>query len=252
MIQRCFIQKHKGEFFSEAAYCFWQGCQYLGYDTLFFEQEQGIDGLDLNRSTDMVYGGIGLVRKAFDKLGVKQPAIDGMPPESIREFYGRRVWATTMLEVREGYETGLHFFIKPLHAQKQFTGLVTSGRLSDLSKTAWLPDDFPIMASEVVSFESEYRLFVHERKIIGCKNYRGDFRKWIDFKVAEQVVAAYTDAPVAHSLDLGVTDEGRTLVVEINDAFSLGAYGLSSVPYTRMVIDRWEEIVSIPTAMKGV
>jgi hypothetical protein len=62
--------------------------------------------------------------------------------------------------------------------------------------------------------------------------------------VATQAIQRFKDAPVGYSLDLGVTDDGRTLLVEVNDAWALGAYGTPSIPYTEMVVNRWKEMVS--------
>lgn len=50
---------------------------------------------------------------------------------------------------------------------------------------------------------------------------------------------------MAYSLDLGLAEDGRTLIVEINDCFSLGTYGFPALPYAQMVVDRWSEIVGL-------
>lgn len=243
MIDLAYIQKaDHGEFLSEAGYTFWHGCTQLGVDTQSFQPEQ-MDTLALRPET-IVFGGIGMVRRALERIGAPQPRVDGMPPEGCQEFYGRRIWATTMTEVREGYEDNRFFFIKPLKIHKAFAGHVTSGNLSDLARTATLDNDFEIMASEVVKFRVEYRLFIHRKRVAACRFYSGDFRIALDFAIADHFVARFKDQPISYSLDLGVTDTGQTLVVEINDAFSLGAYGMSSIPYTRMVMDRWEEMVN--------
>jgi hypothetical protein len=246
MIKLAYIQKKNGEFFSEAAYSFWRGCNELGIDVVGFEQDSGIQiptTIGLTKET-VVYGGIGIVRKAFDYLGVRQPTVGELPPPEVLPFYGRRIWATTMLEVREGYEDNRFFFIKPLRDHKAFSGHVTSGTIGTLAQTAGFPNNFEIVASEVVYFRSEYRLFVHNRKIRDSRFYRGDFRYSPDYMVADRFIETFKKPPVAYSLDLGVTMDGKTFVVEINDAFSLGHYGMPHTPYTQMVIDRWEEIVN--------
>jgi hypothetical protein len=242
VIKLAYIQKKDGEFFSEAAYSFWKGCHELGIDTVGFEQADGIDGLDLTKET-VVYGGIGHVRKAFTKLGVPQPTVGELPPPEVMGFYGRRIWATTMLEVRQGYEDNLFFFIKPLREHKAFSGHVTSASIATLALTARFPDNFEIVASEPVIFRAEYRLFVHNNKIRDSRFYRGDFRYSPHYTLADRFIATYKNPPVAYSLDLGVLLNGDTAVVEINDAFSLGHYGMPHTPYTQMVLDRWEEIV---------
>jgi len=243
---------------SQATATSWEGCQLLGIDTKSFTPAQ-IDDLPLTRET-MVHGGVGMVRRALERLGVPQPKLDGMPPEALLPFFGRRVWATTMAEIRERLDREEWTFIKPLNQHKAFTGYVTGPSVSALARTAHFPDDFEICAQEIITFDVEYRLFVHDRRgfgkgiprwgeqkwsIIDCRYYRGDFRKSLDWSVVDACVAAFKDAPVAYSLDMGVTSEGRTCVVEVNDALSLGTYGIPPIPYTQMVVDRWEQVVGL-------
>jgi hypothetical protein len=159
-------------------------------------------------------------------------------------FYGRRLWTSTIGEIRRGCDDNQRVFIKPLTEHKAFTGHVTSSAISNLIQTATMPDDMEVLCSEPVEFVSEYRCFVHHGRIVDVRRYRGDFCQLVDIEnVALPCVAAYKSAPVAYSLDLGITPEGRTLVVEVNDVFSLGCYGMASVPYASMVIDRWVEMV---------
>ena len=247
MIDLAYVQKigpnspSAGEYINETAFSFASGCRLMGIEVIPFTAE-GLDSLELRKDT-LVHGWVGSVRRALKKLGVPEPHVDGMPPESLKEFYGRKMWATNMLEVRRRMDTDNHIFIKPLNSQKAFTGHVTSGRISDLIQTSNFEDDFKILASEVVDFVSEYRLFVNKRVFIGCRHYRGDWLKYPDFDIAFKCLEAWKEAPISYSLDLGITREGKTLVVEVNDAFALGAYGLPSIPYTQLVIDRWEEMV---------
>lgn len=243
LIETAYIQKKDDEFINETAYSFWYGCRMLGVHTVPFTVDE-LDNLELRKDT-LVHGWIGCVRKAFNRLGIEEPNYDGAPPEQIRDFYGRRMWTTTMGEIRKRMASDNHVFVKPLNKQKAFTGHVTSGKISDLIQTAGFPDDFEVLASEPVEFVSEYRLFVHQGLIKGCRHYRGDFTKLIDFDVAQACVNAFNKAPIGYSLDMGVTSDGRTLVVEINDAFALGAYGQPSIPYAQMVIDRWCQIVGL-------
>lgn len=249
-VELAYIQrKDNGEFMSQATATSWEGCEMLGIDTRSFTIDQ-IDDLELRPET-MVHGGVGMVRRALDRLGVPQPRLDGMPPEALLPHFGRRVWATTMLEVRERLDREEWTFIKPLKRHKAFTGYVTGPSVSALARTAHFENDFEICAQEVIRFDVEYRLFVHDKLgegnwiVIDCRYYRGDFRKSLDWSVVDACVEAFVDAPVAYSLDMGVTDDGKTCVVEINDAMSLGTYGIPPLPYTQMIIDRWEQVVGL-------
>lgn len=43
-------------------------------------------------------------------------------------------------------------------------------------------------------------------------------------------------------LDFGVTSDGRTLLIEMNDGYSLGAYGLEPELYAKLLTARWAEL----------
>ena len=56
-------------------------------------------------------------------------------------------------------------------------------------------------------------------------------------------VDASGDAPAGYAADFGVTGDGRTLLVEINDGYSLGCYGLQHNLYAQLLSARWAELV---------
>jgi hypothetical protein len=244
MIDVAYVQKKKGEFVNETAYTMWRGCQLLGLETRFFEDTR-LEDIPVITKQTLIHGYVGSVKSALKRLDVEpQPRITGWPPEELHGFYGRKFWKATMAEIRLNWAEDKHVFIKPLNEDKVFTGHLTSGQIGDLIQTAGIPDDFKLFCSEPVEFLAEYRLFVHKGIILDCRRYRGDFRRLVDLDVtAQECVKAYKSAPVAYSLDLGLVSDGRTVVVEVNDAHSLGAYGMASIPYAQMVIDRWEEMV---------
>jgi hypothetical protein len=134
-------------------------------------------------------------------------------------------------------------FIKPLKLQKSFIGRVYTGSIQDMIQTADVPDDMELLCSEPVKFVSEYRILVHNQMIYDCKFYAGDPTVFPNISIAQEAIKAFDGAPCGYSLDIGVVESGETLIVEVNDAFALGNYGAAYLPYTNMVIDRWEEIV---------
>lgn len=241
MIDLVYIQKKNKEFINETAFILYRGCNSLGIPVSSFES---FEDLDIRKST-VVHGYTGIVLKALSKLNVSPSLIDSAPPKDLESFYGRKLWKTNMKSIREMIDCGNFCFIKPLNNIKTFTGHVTSCSLGTLSQIAHLDDDFEILASETVDFVSEYRLFIHNGLIRGCRHYCGDFTKFINFDVVFDILKCFKNQPKAFSLDMGVTSDNRTLIVEINDFFSLGAYGQSHISYAEMVIDRWKEIVQI-------
>src|SRR4051812_6078281 len=56
--------------------------------------------------------------------------------------------------------------------------------------------------------------------------------------------AGGADPPAAYPLDPARTDDRRTLLVEVNDAYSLGALGLKPLPYSLLLQTRWEQLAA--------
>ena len=82
-------------------------------------------------------------------------------------------------------------------------------------------------------------------KVVGAAHYKGDCFTHPDAATVRAGVAAFTGAPAAYGLDFGVTADGRTLLVEANDGFALGCYGLDPVLFAEMLEVRWCEIVGL-------
>ena len=255
MIDCAYIQRKHGDWLNENAYSLAYGLRLLGVEVRPFDFAD-LEKLPLTRST-LVHGGIYTVKRALEIVGRTPPGVcGGLPPSELLPFYRRRVWATNMGEIRKRLDTDDPVFVKPLHSQKAFNGHVTSGRIHDLLQTVGFEDEFEVLCSEPVQFVSEYRCFVHKGDLIGMKHYKGDFTRIVDANVVKQAIKAWK-GPVSYSLDFGLmmTDEVtqgqdeygywlQTALVETNDGFALGAYGLPSAQYANFVIDRWEEMTA--------
>lgn len=186
----------------------------------------------------LVHGYIGDVHAALQKLGLPlPPSLDY--PEELREFLGRRFWEGPLGEVRDRNHAGI--FVKP-QEQKLFTGFVWQGTKANRLRLATYPDETPCFFSDVVNFVSEYRCFVLDGRLVGVRHYKGDWSKAPARSPVEAAVGAYKAAPRAYTLDFGVTIDGQTLLVEVNDGFAMGAYGLHPEVYARMIEARWEEL----------
>ncbi len=241
MSRTVYLEKNEvtNEFINLNVYSAWEGFWLLGCHCVPFTWKQ-IDYLDITKET-IVVGWIRTVRKAFEVLGVQDPPEVSIPAE-LAEYAGRKTWESTLGDMRRSDDNS-RLFIKPLEGHKLFTGHIRTGEMKDLIYTAIYPDETKILVSEVVNFISEYRGFVLNGKLIGLKHYAGDFKIMIDTAKVEEAITKYTDAPIAYSIDFGMTDDGRTLLVEVNYSFALGCYGLDRVWYARMIEARWDQIV---------
>ena len=61
-----------------------------------------------------------------------------------------------------------------------------------------------------------------------------------------EIIKNYNNSPVAYGIDIGIDNANNSFVVEVNDATSLGNYGLDSIRYSEMLIARWFELVTAP------
>lgn len=240
-LRRVYIKRSGGEIASEACYTAWRGFSSLGYPLDFFEWEDlNQERLRLDRLT-LVVGGTVSVHRALRQIGVPVPKPLNIP-DSLREFAGRSLWESTLGEIRGEIESGRSaVFIKPLIETKSFAGLVVAGR-GELEGIRHLGNDLAVQVAEPVPFASEWRYYVHRGSIVGIAHYKGEWAYFPDVATVQKCIARYSECPAAYSLDFGVSAEGRTLLVEANDAFALGAHGTDAVAYAKMLEDRWLEI----------
>lgn len=242
---KAFVQR-EGEQFSNINYLTaYLGFREFGHEVELFRWDE-FDALPITRET-IVSGGIPAVLKALVKLGCPAPFLPAIP-DSIAEFAGRRTWTATMGEVRNRFAgtAAAPVFFKPLpHDTKLFNGTVAR-EFRDLIATAHLSAGLPVLCSELVGFVSEYRVFILHREAIGCRHYKGDFRLFPDFRVVDAAIEKFAGSPAAYAMDFGVTRDGRTLLVEVNDGYALGCYGLSETRYAKMLEARWRELTEQP------
>lgn len=218
------------------AYVAREGFTLRGFDVRAFTHAE-LPGLPLGRE-HVLHGTIGVVRDALAQIGAPAPPYLTLPTPLL-PFAGRDVWETDLGTIRT--LEAVPVFIKPLREGKGFTGHVVT-RYRDLLETAGLPDDYPVLAQTPVGFLSEWRVFVCAEQYQGIGNYKGDPLVFPDPARIRAMLTDYTDAPAGFSLDVGVTDAGETLVVEVNDGYALGSYGLPPLRYSRLIQARWDEM----------
>lgn len=226
------------------------GFNKLGYDVKPFIYEDMLDGKVPVSPETIIHGGIGAVVEALKIIGIERPQHLDIP-ECLRSFAHRRIWDSTIGDIRKQISSRpdayVPTFIKPLTGHKAFTGYVVK-KFSDLIITARFDNEYPILCSSVVNFLAEYRFFILNKKVLGMSHYSGNPLRMPKTNIVSRVIEAFDNAPVAYSIDVGVIEGSNsyeTILVEINDAFSLGCYGLNAISYCNMIEERWKEMVSI-------
>lgn len=214
------------------------GLRQLGYETIWFSQEDfEKKNVPITRDT-LVVGYIATYLEALRRLDIETPANVDIPDELLT-FTGRKIWTSTLRKVRD--DKSWPVFVKPLNDRKAFAGRVFS-RFRDLFSSSALSPDFPVLCSEVVKFEAEFRCFILYGKVVGVRPYKGNPLIFPRGPTIQAMADAWKSAPAACCIDVGITDDGRTLLVEVNDGHSMGEYGLQSMLYARMIEARWCEL----------
>jgi len=240
---RVFIPKGKTQHFisqeitSENGYVAYYGFSTLGWEVVFYE---GNPPENLSRG-DVVVGFIGQVRKGFENLGIQPPEeIDY--PEEIRSYLGRNVWRSTLHTIYNDH-TLWPVFVKPVKG-KQFNGTLVKS-LKDMVGLG-SQEDRQIWCSDPVDFVSEWRCYVRYGKLVDCRRYKGDITKSPNYDTILRCIEDYKSQPAGYAIDFGITSEGKTLLIEANDGYSMGSYGLHCLDYAKLISARWHQIVDIP------
>lgn len=189
-------------------------------------------------SEDIVVDYITETRALLKMMGLNVPVYDY--PIELTEFYVRNIYEGVLGEI-VNIPDNWGKFIKPKAGSKVFTGRVVNGT-HDLIGIG-LPFDYPIWISEVVEFIAEWRCFVLDGQVLDVRPYTGDYHAHFDASVIDEAISCRKDTPIAYGLDIGVTRDGRTLVVEVNDGYALGNYGLSPLNSINFHKARWKEMV---------
>lgn len=181
-------------------------------------------------------GSVEFMREVFKRAGktdVRLPMNSDRPSEII-----------TLGEAHKRVAAGEKLFVKPVEI-KLFTGLVLDGCVYSCLKG--LPDDTKVMAYKPFSSKilSEWRLYIHNDEIIDARNYSGDFRIAPDYNLnGLKDMRNIYKFPCAYTIDIGILeDRNQNVVIEFNDGWSFGNYGLPNDIYLKMLMDRYFEIV---------
>ena len=219
-----YIQQNRfGDTFSESTKIAEQGFEALGVDVQKFKQLSEI--ANLNRE-DIVVGGVISVNQAFNRHNVVPDSLEY--PKQLRniKFLGRDIWTSTIGGIVEEN----NIFIKPLDGLKAFTGFVKS-ESSNLTLIKHLDENTEIWCSSIINISSEYRCFIRHGKILDIRWYKGDESKIPSQYFIFEMIKTFTKSPKAYTLDVGITDDDRNILIEVNDAYSISSYGISPVVY---------------------
>lgn len=234
-MKRVYLQKIHGEYVAPSVFTAMEGFRFLGYECVGFEEAE-LSSLPVTATTPVV-GWVRTVQSALQQIGVPvPPPIDY--PESLRPWFGRNIEKVQLGTLRQRAETNC--FIKPVE-HKLFSGVEMIDP-EDWDELRDFSDDTLVWKSSLVNFGTEWRCFIRQGRLVGIRHYYGD--SWTSPHKPDvmKMIKAWTDAPVGCSIDVGVLEDGSTVLVEVNDGFALGDYGLGTFTYVDLIKARWEQM----------
>lgn len=181
-----------------------------------------------------VFGGM-------ESLQIVLPHYVGLPyyPPELSGFMYRNA------DIREISTVKIGEFFKPQEREhKLFNSYVKDDSFQCELLLGQVPVGTRVVVSDAVNFQAEYRVYVRGGEILNICFYKGDPLIQPDISAVAAMVSATADYAAAYGLDVGILDDGRTALVELNDFCCLGNYGLKAVEYAQCIAERWPEVWS--------
>jgi hypothetical protein len=235
------IERRNNEFSDDSMFAAWMGFRWRGQIIQFYPKPQKID----YKPGDVVVGDLQSVNYMLKKLEVPIPNM--YIPEGLEEFAGRKIEQCTVGDVLVKCNSqNIKMFMKPVTTKEFPAQVVEPNSCLITFPEQNLGSSLNCWCSDIVNFVSEYRVFMKNAEPLGCHIYLGDWKKQLDWSVIDKAVDILKpkQTPSGWSLDWGVTDDGRTLLIEANDGFSLGHYGFDCIEYSQLLHRRWNELVN--------
>ena len=159
-------------------------------------------------------------------------------PEELRksEFLKRDVFESSLDEL----DWNRSWFIKPVSDIKKFTGFVAKDLESAKLFEPNIKDDEILFVSDPINIVSEYRCIIHKNELQAIQYYQGEFTIFPNVDMIKKIISDYKDSPPTYTLDLGITEKGETIIVELHHFYSCGLYGFNDwYNLPKMFSDWW-------------
>lgn len=217
------------------AACALYGAMECSENTRLTSYEEVASGkFDLLIRNKLFVGSVNFMTEVFKRVGKVVPAMENPSREFIR---------TTALEAKGKIAHGETLFVKPVEA-KLFTGMVFGP--DSIEQLNQIPDSTEVLLSK--TFESkiaaEVRCYVHNKVIVDARGYAGNYKLWPNWAWAEEVLSSLPHQFAAFTMDIGILENGDNVIIEFNDMWAIGNYGMENALYFQLLKDRYNEIMS--------
>jgi hypothetical protein len=186
------------------------------------------------------FGSIAFVSRALEAVGSRLPLPDPYPAD-LSQFLGRHIKKANRKELVYAERP---FFVKTANFFKGVSMVVRDG-LDFLQ----VPDGEALYVSETVSFVAEYRVYIidGQRRGPACCYRKGEPEGLeLDETLVNNAVRMLPEN-TSCVYDFGVLSDGRTVLVERNEGFSVGRYTPFDISsYVDLLMARWQQLAPPP------
>lgn len=180
-------------------------------------------------------GSVEFMRKVFENLEVKEPKL---PSVSLNTY--------SKVSLRDALEDAKSrkIFIKPVQT-KLFSGLILDGAQYSCLNNIDLDTEVYVFSVFKHKIVTEWRAYIYKNEVVDYRFYSGDFGIMPNINFAKEIAKGNKDYkfPIAYTIDVAQLEDGSLKMVEFNDFWAIGNYGVPPDLYFRMLRDRYLEIV---------
>ncbi len=218
------------------------GAEQLGIQVKRFEDSSEVPG----DPTNIIVGSVEVSSQWLRTNGYHVPS--AMPMDRFAKVLGRSCQIISMSQAFEMAKTN-PIFVKPATQVKAFTGFVARNPIMlQVFSDGYCGD---VYVQPVVDIVSEYRCYLSNNKVVGMKHYSGDPFKYPDSTLIHKSIELGNEFNYhSYVLDFGVLADGSTILIEPNDAWAIGNYGLDPEQYYLFVRNRWLQITGVRSRME--
>lgn len=221
----------------------YHGLEEMGASVEVFPNWWSLNSEDFKKY-DLCVGGVFDCQYALKRLGVNNYAIPCYPDDLSLFFRHRNIEKSCVkgvISLIPLYDTIGHKFVKPV-SPKKFNAFTTDNKDAFEALYGVDPDE-EVYTADIVKFISEWRVYVRLNGVVRICNYAGDPRVFPNTTVIKTMIDSWA-GPCCYALDVGVVGH-RTALVEVNDFYAIGNYGLHPTEYAEMLILRWTQLTAI-------
>jgi hypothetical protein len=211
-----------------------------GQDYKLKSYEDLISGkLDPLLKTNLFVGSVEFMQEVFRRVGLNNVRL---PANSNRE--------SQIITLSEAFELAKtkQIFIKPYEI-KAFPATILDG--ANYSYLNNVPRDTKVFCYEPFNSPiwSEWRCYIHNNQLVDVRNYSGEFKSLPYLGGIPNLIKSNKDLgfPNTYTIDIAELENLKQVVVEYNDMWAIGNYGVPNDLYLEMLKTRYFDIMKMST-----